>query len=202
MQTEFVVIIIVLLIFIILGIVLSFTIFNTKATTPTPTPKPETVSTPSKYWLENSRGYANVDMWPPCYDISPPAKKVYSLMVANGSADRYKLLFDVISMMCCQQQELNKADCSRLNIRLNQLLSLGADTKNTRANLTAAGYTTLQNNNNSNFIIAAISLIENQLDNINNDNSITKIDKESIRGFIYVFYQTHLESINKKICKQ
>jgi hypothetical protein len=184
------------------GLVLGFIIFKPSQVNVTNTPTVSPIPAPSQYWLENSRGYANVDVWPPCYDTSPPAKKMFSLMVANGSSDRYKQLFDVLSMMLCQQMELNKSDCSRLKIRLNQLLNMGADTKNNRATLTAAAYTTLLNNDNSNFIVAAISLIENHMDNIAQDGSITKVDKEAIRGFVYVFYQTHLESINKKICKQ
>lgn len=202
MQGEFTVVIITLFSFAILGLIIGFVIFSPeKVTVAAKTSTTITQISSSPYWLENSRGYANVDNWPPCYDLSPAAKKLFSLMVANGSADRYKQLFDVMSMMMCQQTELIKSDCSRLTIRLNQLLNLGADTKNNRATLTAAAYTQLLNNDNSNFIIAAISLIENHMDNVGQDSSISKVDKEAIRGFVYVFYQTHLETINKKMCK-
>jgi hypothetical protein len=81
------------------------------------------------------------------------------------------------------------------------MIELGADPNNKYATLSAAAYTALQNNDNSKFIIAAFSLMEEQMDQIEKDADVDKVDKATMRGFLHMFYHTHFDIINKISCK-
>jgi hypothetical protein len=193
----FIIIFIIILVFIITGLIIGLTLFNNTTSNTSIIISEETQKQQNNFWLENYRGYQNVDIFPPGFNISPPAKHIFNILNNYKLVNYYKQLFDILSMICCQQIELQNSNCSNINIRYNQLLNMGANPNNNRATLIAAGYTSLQHNINANFIICAISIIENNMDNLIN---ITKPDKEAIRGYLYIFYQTHLDPINKKIC--
>lgn len=205
MMLEIIVIMIIVIIFALLGIIFGVFMFGlAKPEKPITTSLvvPETIQPPLQYWTENGRGYGNVDQYPPCLNISTPARKLFSLMVANNTMDKYKTLFEVMSMVCCQENELRKKDCSQVVTRTNELLRLGANPKSNSANSTAASYTKLQDTDNSKFVVCVVSVMEAQMDNIASDTAISKVDREAIRGFVFVFYETHLETINKILCKQ
>jgi hypothetical protein len=195
---EYIVLFIIIFAFVIFGIIIGFTYFGSNNTnTITSTTQENSLES----WIENYGGYNNDDIFPPCFNVSPPAKKIFAIFKHYNIINKYKQFFNVLSMMCCQINELNKNDCTKITNRYTQLLDMNADPKNNRATLIAAANTTLKNNINSKFIIAAIYILEKHMDDINIDNVIiTKQDKESIRGYLYVFYQTHIETINKKIC--
>lgn len=191
-----------LVIFAILTVVLSLTVFGFSDTDkPKNVEQKDLPNYPDAYWQENSRGYSNVEIYPPCYDISSPAKKAYSLMLSRNLVPRYKKMFEIMSYVCCQQKELQKKDCSRLGQRINNMVSLGADPNNKFATLSAAAYTALQNTDNSKFIICAFSLLEEQMEQIEKDTDVDKVDKETMRGFLHIFYNTHFDTINKISCK-
>lgn len=200
MSVEFIVFFIMLIVFAIIALVLILTIFTTDNEKPKLVKEKPLPTYPDAYWLENSRGYSNVEIFPPCFDISTPAKKAYSLLLHRNLVTKYKKLFEVMSFVCCQQKELQNKKCNNLAQRINQMQTMGADITNKHATLSAAAYTTLQNNDNSKFIIAAFSLMEEQVDQIQNDPDLPKVDKEAVRGFVHMFYQTHLDTINNISC--
>lgn len=203
MDFDVIIFFVMIIIFAIVTVVVALTIFGFSDDTVKPKnvdPK-ELPNYPDAYWQENSRGYPNTEIFPPCFDISTPAKKAYSLLLSRNLVPRYKKLFEIMSYVCCQQKELQKKDCSRLVERINNMISMGADPNNKFATLSAAAYTALQNTDNSKFIIAAFSLLEEQMDQIEKDNDVDKVDKATMRGFLHIFYNSHFDTINKISCK-
>lgn len=150
-------------------------------------------------WTENLRGFTS-SMFPPCYDLSPEVKKIFSILKGYNLEKKYMQLLDVYSMVLCQETQIRAKACSDsfINDRLADLNTLGGDANSQHAIGIVKANTNLQNNKMGKFLVMATDLIEKQMKELLNDATISKSDKEQISGFNSLFYRQRYDLMNKR----
>lgn len=150
-------------------------------------------------WSEINRGFP-VTNFPPCCDSSNEIKKIFSIIKGYNLEKKYMELFDVYSMLMCQDVQIRMKVCSDsfINDRLADLNTYGADSNNETAVSIVKSVVDLNNNKIGKLLIMATDLIEKHMNNIKNDNSISKTDKEQIFGYNSQFYRQKYEFMAKR----
>lgn len=150
-------------------------------------------------WSENNRGYSN-SQFPPCYELSPECKKIFSIIKSYNLEKKYMQLFDVYSIVLCQESQTRDKTCLQtfLNDRIADLRGLDADYNAQNAVLIVKANTNLLNNKIGQFLVMATDLIEKSLKELYQDNTISMQDKEQISGYNSSFYRQHYDFINKR----
>ena len=140
-------------------------------------------------WTERNRGFPST-YFPPCCDSSNEIKKIFTLITGYNLQKKYMQLFDIYSIVMCQDAQIRMKVCSDsfINDRIADLNTYGADPTNTAAIAIVKSSTNLSNNKIGKFLLMATDLIEKQMNNIKNDNAISNTDKEQIYGYNSQFY--------------
>jgi hypothetical protein len=83
----------------------------------------------SNTWIENSRNNYNYKNYPPCFNLSTEAQKIYDILASKNMIEKHKILFEVYSMLFCQIKYLKIKKCSKTMLldRINDLVNLGAN---------------------------------------------------------------------------
>ena len=136
--------------------------------------------------------------FPECFDISPDAKHVYTILKSGNNHKKYAKLLDAYSLALCQQRDFKKS-CSMdsLNQRLATLDSWGANQYNKDAIDIVNSLTKVTNNKIGQFLVEVCDICEKQIRDISNDKDVLRGDKTQIIGFNSQFYRNHVDSINK-----
>ena len=141
-------------------------------------------------WIENSRNNRNFEKYPPCFNLSIQAQKLFDLLEANDLIVKHKVLLEVYSMILCQVNYLKSKLCPQTMLidRLTNLDSFGAlrYTKhyNNLTKYVSKNILYLTSPLTLEFLNKALSLIDKEIDLIN--LSKDKID--------------NIKLINKLIC--
>jgi len=88
-----------------------------------------TYSTTKLGWIENSRNNKNYKKYPPCFNLSKEAQRIYKLLKYHNLVEKHKVLLEVYSMLLCQISYLQSKICvfTMLPDRLKDLESFGAN---------------------------------------------------------------------------
>ena len=46
-------------------------------------------------WIENSRNNNNFKTYPPCFNLSTEAQKIYDILASKNMIEKHKILFEV-----------------------------------------------------------------------------------------------------------
>ena len=79
-------------------------------------------------WIENSRNNLDYKKYPPCFNLSLPAQKIFDILASNNLVVKHKVLLEVYSMILCQVNYLQSKLCPQTMLidRLENLDSFGA----------------------------------------------------------------------------
>ena len=141
-------------------------------------------------WIENSRNNRNFKKYPPCFNLSIQAQKLFDLLEANDLIVKHKVLLEVYSMILCQVKYLKSKLCPQTMLidRLTNLDSFGAlrytNYYNNLTNYVSKNRLYLTSSLTLEFLNKALSLIDKEIDLINLSND--KID--------------NIKQLNKSIC--
>jgi len=195
--------------FIILSIIVGFIILILvvvlrKDNSSTPSQQPSSTTDQSNpvvsqiAWTEKNRGFP-ATYFPPCCESSNEIKKIFSLISGYNLQKKYMQLFDIYSIVMCQDTQIRMKVCSDtfINDRIADLNTYGADPTNTAAIAIVKSTTNLSNNKIGKFLLMATDLIEKQMNNIKNDNAISNTDKEQIYGYNSQFYNQKYDYMAK-----
>jgi len=150
-------------------------------------------------WSEKNRGFPST-YFPPCCDSSNEIKKIFALISGYNLQKKYMQLFDIYSIVMCQDTQIRMKVCSDtfINDRIADLNTYGADHTNTAAIAIVKSTTNLSNNKIGKFLLMATDLIEKQMNNIKHDNAISNTDKEQIYGYNAQFYNQKYSYMSKQ----
>jgi len=144
-------------------------------------------------WIENSRNNRNYKTYPPCFNLSIPAQKLFDILASNNLVVKHKVLLEVYSMILCQVNYLQSKLCPQTMLinRLEDLDLFGAlRYTNHYQNLTnyvskkilySTSPMTLE------FLNKALYLIDKEINQIN----LLDLSKDSI---------DNIKQLNKLIC--
>jgi len=150
----------------------------------------------SNSWIENSRNNNNYKNYPPCFNLSTEAQKIYDILASKKMIEKHKILFEVYSMLFCQIKYLRMKNCSNTMLldRINDLEKLSGDISinYTKKLLNYISQSNIENMNNYtlNFLNKSLFLISKEIDRINlSQNEISLIKK--LNDYICLnFFQT------------
>jgi hypothetical protein len=150
-------------------------------------------------WSEINRGFPSTN-FPPCCEPVAEVKKIFTILQGYNLQKKYMMLLDVYSIILCQDAQVRIKICSDtfINDRLADLNTYGADANDKTAIDIVKANTNLNNTKMGKLLVMATNLIEKELANIQNDNAISKSDKEQIMGFATQFYRLRYDFINKR----
>ena len=147
-------------------------------------------------WIENSRNNYNYKKYPPCFNLSTEAQKIYNILASKNMIEKHKILFEVYSILFCQIKYLKIKKCSDTMLldRINDLEKLSGDInisnyKNilkyiSRSNIDYKNNLTLK------FLELCAFLINNEINKFNlSQNEISSII-ELNKNICYNFFQT------------
>lgn len=192
---------------IILSIIIGFTVLilvvvlrkdNNTQSNSTITPSQPTPVVSQLSWTEKNRGFPST-YFPPCCESSNEIKKIFALISGYNLQKKYMQLFDIYSIVMCQDTQIRMKVCSDtfINDRLADLNTYGADPTNNAAIAIVKSTTNLSNNKIGKFLLMATDLIEKQMNSIKNDNAISNTDKEQIYGYNAQFYNQKYDYMSK-----
>lgn len=136
----------------------------------------------SNSWIENSRNNNNYKNYPPCFNLSTEAQKIYDILASKKMIEKHKILFEVYSMLFCQIKYLRMKNCSNTMLldRINDLEKLSGDINQ------------LNNKNNSTlkFLELCAFLISKEIDKINLSQNEISLIIELNNNICSNFFQT------------
>lgn len=170
---------------------------STTGVSPTP-PSPPSVTGTSILWSENIRGFSNYETMPPCFQTDSYSKNIYAILARSHLIQRYYNMLDTISLLLCLEIA-QKKECLAQNVRdrLTQLIGMGGNVDDESARTKASSFIQVNDTLISKLLVAAIYIIERQMLLVENDTSLTKTDKEQLKGYVYSFYASHISTIYK-----
>jgi hypothetical protein len=150
-------------------------------------------------WTENQRGFPST-VFPPGYEVSGEAKKIFTVLRGYNLERKYMTLLDVISIVLCQRLQLQSKGCqeSFINDRLADLNTYGADANSQHAVAIVKSNTNLQNNKIGKLLVMSTDIIQKEMNNVHQDSNISKSDKEQISGNVSLFYRQNQDFVNKR----
>jgi hypothetical protein len=150
-------------------------------------------------WTEVNRGFVT-NNFPPCYDLSAEARKMYTILNSYNLEKKYMMLLDVYSILLCQNTQIRARACSDtfLNDRLADLNTYGGNANDQNAVNIVKSVTNLQNNKMGKLLVMATNLIEKQMSEIQKDNAISASDKQQMTGHNSLFYRNVYDFMNKR----
>lgn len=142
--------------------------------------------------------------FPPCFDLSVDAKKVFQILKATKMDVKYIQLLDVYSLTLCQLQDFQTSCTSentlkQINQRLSTLDSWKADVNNAKAIsiVNSVTHITKPSLKTSQFLFKVCDICEKNINAIQQDNTFNTATKTQILGFNSEFYRTIFDNINK-----
>lgn len=162
--------------------------------TSTPTPVVSRIA-----WTEVNRGFTT-NNFPPCFDLSSEAKKIYTILSTYNLQKKYMMLLDVYSILLCQNTQIRARACSDtfVNDRLADLNTYGGNANDQNAVNIVKSVTNLQNNKMGKLLVMATNLIEKQMGELKSDNTVSASDKQQIVGYNSLFYRNVYDFMNKR----
>lgn len=137
-------------------------------------------------WIENSRNNNNFKTYPPCFNLSTEAQKIYDILASKNMIEKHKILFEVYSILFCQIKYLKMKKCSNTMLldRINNLDNLTGNISinNTNKLLNYISQSNIENMNNLtlNFLNKSLFLIIKEIERIvlyqNEINLIKKLN--------------------------
>lgn len=87
-----------------------------------------TYSSTNLGWIENSRNNRNFKKYPPCFNLSIEAQKLFDILESYDMVVKHKVLLEVYSIILCQVSYLKSKLCPQTMLidRLTDLDALGA----------------------------------------------------------------------------
>jgi hypothetical protein len=135
-------------------------------------------------WIENLRNNNNYKTYPPCFNLSNEAQKIYDILASKNMIEKHQILFEVYSILFCQIKYLRMKNCSNTMLldRINDLEKLTGNISinNTKKLLNYISQSNIKNMNNLtlNFLNKLLFLIIKEIDRINlSQNKISLIKK-------------------------
>ncbi len=141
-------------------------------------------------WIENSRNNRNFKNYPPCFNLSFEAQKLFDLLENNDVILKHKVLLEVYSMILCQVTYLKSKLCPQTMLidRLKDLDSFGAlrytNHYNNLVSYVSKKILYLSSPMTLEFLNKALYLIDKEIDQIN-------LSQEKIDA---------IKKLNKQIC--
>ena len=126
----------------------------------------------SNSWIENSRNNNNYKNYPPCFNLSTEAQKIYDILVSKNLIEKHKILFEVYSILFCQIKYLKIKKCSNTMLldRINDLNNLigNISINNTKKLLNYISQSNIENINNLtlNFLNKILFLLTKEIEKI------------------------------------
>jgi hypothetical protein len=124
-------------------------------------------------WIENSRNNYNYKNYPPCFNLSTEAQKIYDILESKNMIEKHKILFEVYSILFCQIKYLKIKKCSNTMLldRINDLekLTSNINISNYENLLKYVSRSNINNKNNLTlkFLELCAFLINKEIDKIN-----------------------------------
>jgi hypothetical protein len=148
----------------------------------------------SNSWIENSRNNNNYKNYPPCFNLSTEAQKIYDILASKKMIEKHKILFEVYSMLFCQIKYLRMKNCSNTMLldRINDLEKLSGDINISNYKNILKYINQLNNKNNSTlkFLELCAFLISKEIDKINLSQNEISLIIELNNNICSNFFQT------------
>lgn len=148
----------------------------------------------SNSWIENSRNNNNYKNYPPCFNLSTEAQKIYDILASKKMIEKHKILFEVYSMLFCQIKYLRMKNCSNTMLldRINDLEKLSGDINISNYKNILKYISQLNNKNNSTlkFLELCAFLISKEIDKINLSQNEISLIIELNNNICSNFFQT------------
>lgn len=152
-------------------------------------------------WMEFNHGNFSYLNYPPGYEISFESRNLYDLLESKQLVDKYKNLFEVFSIVLCQEKFNNENICYNNIIvrRINDLEKVGYKNKDNKKylpklqNILGESYKKIKIDT-AEFLLRAIAIIENQIMKLLNEQ-LTIEEKNDITNNINNFYSSHFPPI-------
>lgn len=183
---------ILLFVFTLLTIIFITAYINTNKT-PVQQLVPVTPDTKTVVWTENRRGFYSSNEFPPGFDKSVEARKIYSILKGQNLDMIYMTLLDSYSIILCQGIEQTTKKCyqTALDARIRDLQAYGGDIYSKNARAIVQSVSNIKNNKLGQFLIIACDVLEKQIDRI------SAADKTTIKGLNATFYRMHFDTLNR-----
>ena len=123
-------------------------------------------------YIENKRLNYNFGKYPPCFNLSFEAQQIFDILVKNGGEEKFKVLFDVYSVLLCQKYHASYKECNPQMIqdRINDLQKLLPEYfDQEKLQTKVSKYIKLNNSKISKLILFSYFLIEREMKKINDD---------------------------------
>jgi hypothetical protein len=124
----------------------------------------------SNTWIENSRNNYNYKNYPPCFNLSTKAQKIYDILESKNMIEKHKILFEVYSILFCQIKYLKIKKCSNTMLldRINDLDNFGGNINDSKILLKYINQSNIEklNYNTLNFLNKSLFLIIKELNKI------------------------------------
>jgi hypothetical protein len=148
----------------------------------------------SNSWIENSRNNNNYKNYPPCFNLSTEAQKIYDILASKNMIEKHKILFEVYSMLFCQIKYLRMKNCSNTMLldRINDLEKLSGDINISNYKNILKYISQLNNKNNLTlkFLELCAFLISKEIDKINLSQNEISLIIELNNNICSNFFQT------------
>jgi hypothetical protein len=150
-------------------------------------------------WTENRRGFYSPNEFPPGFDKSVEARRIYSILKGQNLDMTYMTLLDIYSILLCQELEQNAKPCSQtaVDARMKDLQAYGGDVYSKNARAIVQSVSNIKNNKVGQLLIIACDVLEKELDKISADGTITAGDKTAMKGLNAAFYRMHFDLLNR-----
>jgi predicted transcriptional regulator len=150
----------------------------------------------SNTWIENSRNNNNYKTYPPCFNLSNEAQKIYDILESKNMIEKHKILFEVYSILFCQIKYLKIKNCSNTMLldRINDLekLTVNINISNYKNLIKYVSQSNIANKNNSTlkFLELCAFLISKEIDKINLSQNEISLIIELNNNICSNFFQT------------
>lgn len=147
-------------------------------------------------WSENLRNNKSSDDYPPCIELDMNAKRLHTLLIKTK---QYRSIIDVISIvLCCMKKRMEKCEDVYVKDRLVQLKGMGADIDDETTKSKAATFIEVNDSLISQFLVAAMNLLDKMVVVYVNDADIPIYEKEQVTAYMANFYRDRFEFIYKQ----
>lgn len=147
----------------------------------------------------NKQHTINNVKYPPCFEICGASRTIYDILTKYNLVNKYIDLINAQSMALCQEIHSNIKPCDQtmILVRLNESDKLLKGLRNIDAIDIVKSYTFQGNDTIIQFLENITTILENQIQLIKFDNTISDEDKEIIKNMNNTFYQVHYPILTK-----
>ena len=127
-------------------------------------------------YSENKRLNFNSGIYPPCFNLSYEARRIFDLLDIVGSKDNFQSLFDIYSILLCQRYHAGYKKCSSEMLAerisdLEKMMPNNVDEEKYKDKVSK--YVKLNNSKVTRLILLSYYLIEKEMKKINDEEIIS-----------------------------